>query len=115
MHYFNFKTLAFYSVVVSSVLVLFNIVTAYGESHLKAPPAINGIYRLDLSEKLPICESDVLMLDIQQSGIYLNGFVSPMNAKAEVSTAAETNLNLIGKLNQKQLNLSGKVTQSALC
>ncbi len=100
MHYFNFKTLGLYSVVVSSVLLLLKIVTAYGESHLKGPPAINGLYRLILSEKLPIWESDVLMLYIEQSGIYLNGFLSPMNTKAEVTTATESKSNLTGKLSQ---------------
>ncbi|MBC6435921.1 hypothetical protein FM036_43120, partial [Nostoc sp. HG1] len=48
----------------------------YGENNLKAPPPINGLYRLTLSENLPNCEkSDTLTLKIQQSGIYLNASV----------------------------------------
>ncbi|QFS47250.1 hypothetical protein GXM_04740 [Nostoc sphaeroides CCNUC1] len=53
MNHFNLKSLIFYGVAISSVLVLFKTVTVYGENNLKAPPAINGRYRLTLSENLP--------------------------------------------------------------
>ena len=111
MHHFNFKSLAFYGVTIASVLLLFKVVTAYGESNLKAPPAINGRYRLVFSENLPICEkSDVLILDIQQSGIYLNGFLLPADAKT-----SETDNHLTGRLTNQQLSLAGKVLQTTIC
>ncbi len=108
---FNFKSLAFYGVTIASVLLLFKVVTAYGQNNLTAPPAINGRYRLVFSEKLPICEkSDALILDIQQSGIYLNGFLLPANGKT-----SETDKTLTGKLTNQQLSLSGKVLHTTIC
>ena len=92
---------------------MFKVVTAYGESNLKAPPAINGRYHLVFSD-LPICEkSNDLILDIQQSGIYLNGFLLPGNAKAD--TAVATNPTLTGTLSNQQLSLSGKVKRNNIC
>ena len=112
MHHLNFKSLAFYGVTIASVLLLFKVVTAYGESNLTAPPAINGRYRLVFSENLPICEkSDVLILDIQQSGIYLNGFLLPANAK----TSETDDLTLTGRFTNQQLSLAGKVPQTTIC
>lgn len=54
MSHFNLKSLAFYGVAIGSVLVLFKTVTAYGESNLKAPDKIGGIYRLE-AQNLPEC------------------------------------------------------------
>ncbi|MBR8838490.1 MAG: hypothetical protein DSM106950_31945 [Stigonema ocellatum SAG 48.90 = DSM 106950] len=116
MHHFNFKSLAFYGVAIGSVLLLFKVVTAYGESNLKAPPAINGRYRLEFSERLPICEkSEALILDIQQSGIYVNGFLLPVTANAKNSTDTATHPTLTGKLTNQELILSGKVPKTTIC
>ncbi len=112
MNHFNFKSLAFYGVAISSVLLLFKVVTAYGENNLKAPPPVNGRYRLTLAENLPNCEkSDTLTLNVEQSGIYLNASVLP--AIANVDT--DEKLSLTGILKNQQLNLSGKVGRSILC
>lgn len=115
MHNLKFRTLAFYGVAIGSVLILFKVITLYGESHLKAPAAIDGRYRILFSEK-PICEKlDPLILNIQQSGIYLRGFLLPANASSQIFTAAETHSNLHGTFNNQQLNLSGKVPRTILC
>ena len=50
----NFKLLAFYGVMTGLVIVLFKLVTAYGESSLNAPPNISGNYLLE-SQNLPDC------------------------------------------------------------
>jgi hypothetical protein len=113
---FKFKTLAFYTTVISSVLLLFKIVTAYGESNLKAPIAISGRYRLTDLENLPNCQKpDTLMLDIQQSGMFLNGSLLSTSNTKEISLESENNLSLIGKLNNQQLTLSGKVRKAIIC
>ena len=112
MNHFNFKSLTFYGVAIISVLLLFKIVSAYGETNLKAPPAISGRYRLTLSENLPNCEkSDTLTLNIQQSGIYLNASVLPANANVDT----DEKHSLAGIFRNRQLNLSGKVGKSILC
>ncbi len=117
MNHFNLKSLIFYGVAISSVLLLFKAVTAYGESNLKAPPSIDGRYHIDLGEKLPNCDnSQVLILNIQQSGIYLNGFLSPVNINAKKKNVASgTHPSLIGKLNNQKLTLSGQVSKSFFC
>jgi hypothetical protein len=110
------KTLAFYTIAISSVLLLFKTVTAYGENNLKAPIAISGRYRLTDIENLPNCpKSDTLMLNIQQSGMFLNGSLLSTTNTKEISPASENNLSLIGKLNNQQLTLSGKVSKAILC
>ncbi|MBW4615181.1 MAG: hypothetical protein KME21_18290 [Desmonostoc vinosum HA7617-LM4] len=112
MNHFNFKSLTFYGVAIGSVLLLFKAVTAYGENHLQASPMISDRYRLTLIEKLPNCEkSDKLMLNIQQSGIYLNASLLPLNTNAE----NEKNLTLTGIFKNQQLSLSGKIDSSIFC
>jgi hypothetical protein len=112
MNHFNFKSLAFYGVAIVSVLLLFKTVSVYGKNNLKAPPAVNGRYRLTLSENLPNCEkSDTLTLNIEQSGIYLNASVLPANANADT----DEKHSLAGIFRNQQLNLSGKVGKSILC
>lgn len=115
-HHFNSKSLIFYCTAISSVLILFKIVTAYGENNLKASPAINSRYGLVFNENLPICEkSNGLLLKIQQSGIYLNGLLLPINSNTKVSTQSQNNSSLTGRLQNRQVNLSGKIPRYILC
>ncbi|MGJ5628649.1 hypothetical protein [Nostoc sp. CALU 1950] len=94
------------------MLLLFKTVSVYGEKNLKAPPPVNGRYRLTLAENLPNCEkSDTLTLNIQQSGIYLNASVLPASANADT----DEKHSLAGIFRNQQLNLSGKVGRSILC
>ncbi|BAZ32521.1 hypothetical protein NIES4074_50270 [Cylindrospermum sp. NIES-4074] len=112
MNHFNLKSLTFYGVAIGSVLILFKTVTAYGESQLKPSPTINSRYRLTLAKNLPNCEqANTLMLNIQQSGIYVNASLLPANTNAET----EKPLSLTGLLKDQQLQLSGKIDQSILC
>ncbi|ARV62353.1 hypothetical protein BZZ01_30325 [Nostocales cyanobacterium HT-58-2] len=116
MNHLNLRSLTFYGVAISSVLLLFKVVTAYGETNLKAPPAVNSQYRLVFDENLPICEkSDVLLLSVQQSGVYLNGFLLPVNSDTKASKLSETMSSLTGRLQHRQLSLSGKVPRDILC
>ncbi|MBW4670795.1 MAG: hypothetical protein KME60_26070 [Cyanomargarita calcarea GSE-NOS-MK-12-04C] len=112
----NWKSLSFYGIAIASALMLLKVVTAYGERNLKASPAIGDRYRLTLSQNLPSCEKpEGLMLNIQQSGIYLNGYLSLANTNTKVSTATATKPTLIGRLSNQKLNLSGKISKNILC
>jgi len=107
-NHFNFKSLAFYGIAIGSVLILFNVVTAYGEKNLKAPAPIEGRYRLNLSQNLPNCpQKSNLVLDIQQSGIYLNGSLLPADTDIQQAKSGEKRPFLNGKLTPQQLNLAG--------
>ena len=89
MSHFNLKSLAFYGIAISSVVVLFKVVTAYGETNLKAPPPIGGPYRIS-AQNLPGClKADTLVLNIKQSGIYLFGSLLPAKTTAQIETVAE--------------------------
>ena len=110
--HFNFKSLTFYGVAIGGVLLLFNVVSAYGETKLKAPVAIGGRYRLSLAQNLPTCpKSDALMLNIEQSGIYLNGFISAADTDAQKATGKEKP-SLTGKLSNQQLSLVGTLAST---
>lgn len=114
--HFSFKSLSFYAVAVGSVLLLFNAVTAYGESRLKAPSAIGGRYRLAFANSLPSCAKlEPLLLVIDQSGVYANGVILPASTTTENPMSAEERLTLTGSFRNRQLNLSGTVPQSVLC
>lgn len=107
MSHFNFKSLAFYGVAIAGVVVLFELVTNYGETHLKAPPSIEGRYPLAFAQKPDCLKSDALVLTIQQSGSYLSASLLPINTNGKRATAASEKPSLTGQLSNQQLNLSG--------
>lgn len=110
-----FKSIAFYGVAICLVLLLFSIVTSYGEANLKAPTAIDGRYHFSYSPKRNCSSPNPLVLTIGQSGIYLNGFFSVDADAAHQVKASEQQSSLTGQLNNQQLNLTGTVLNSTLC
>ncbi|MBK1988351.1 hypothetical protein A0J48_012505 [Sphaerospermopsis aphanizomenoides BCCUSP55] len=113
INHFNFKSLAFYGVAIASVLILFKTVTAYGENHLRATTPINNRYRLNLATNLANCkQTNTLVLNIQQSGIYLNAALFPLTT---TNTDTEQQLPLSGILKNQQLQLSGNIDSSIFC
>jgi hypothetical protein len=115
MHKSNLHSLAFYGIAIGSVLVLFKAVSVYGENNLKAPKTISGRYNLTLVDKLPDCQKpNSLVLNIQQSGIFLNGSLSTATTK-EISTAKENHSSLNGKFSNQKFLLSGKISKTDLC
>jgi hypothetical protein len=73
------KLLAFYAGTLAIVLILFHTVTSYGETNLKPAPDINGRYVS--TSAYPSCpEASRLTVEIQQSGIYLNGAIAIQSA-----------------------------------
>lgn len=111
----HFKSIAFYGVAICSVLLLFSIVTTYGEANLKAPTAIDGRYRFSYNPERKCSNSNSLVLTIGQSGIYLNGFFSVDADTAHQLKASEKQPSLTGQLNNQQLSLTGTVLNSLLC
>lgn len=115
MKHFNLKSLGFYGVAIGAVVILFNVVSAYGESKLKAPPAIGGSYRLN-AQNLPGClKADNLILSIQQSGIYLFASLLPADTNAKLTAIAEEKPSLTGQLSNQNLSLSGTVPALPKC
>jgi len=115
MNHLSLKSLAFYGIAIGSVALLFKVVTAYGESNLKAAPAIAGNYRFD-PKSLPEClKSDSLVLTIEQSGVYLSGNLRSGSSQAEREKIAEEPPSLHGKWETQGLSLSGAVPNLTGC
>ena len=105
MSHFSVKTLSFYGIAIGSVLLLFNRVSAYGETKLNAPPNINGNYQFFSTENLPDClQEKQLNLNIEQSGIYLFG-----NLAVQSKSGQETvEIPFSGNFKDNQIIMSGK-------
>lgn len=109
MPHFTCKSLAVYGVAIILVLVLFKSVIVFGENHLQAPVKISDRYRLLLAKNLPNCQqSPELILNIQQSGIYVKA--SLWSAKTNTHKNS-----LTGVFKNQQLHLSGKIDSYLLC
>lgn len=117
----NIQHLAFYAVAISSVLILFKIVTSYGQK-IQAPPPIGGYYRLT-AQNLPECfQSNQLGLTLQQSGIYLNGslLVIKPNINNQTYPAVAEKLavdkpSLNGHWRNQKITLSGSLPNLSSC
>jgi hypothetical protein len=92
----NLQHLTLYLSAISFVVILFTLVTSYGEANLKTVSKIAGTYSIDSS--IPNCQN--IQLAIQQSGTYINAAIAPLGAKSE---GAE----LSGKWQGQNLLLSG--------
>lgn len=114
-NHFNLKSLAFYGSAITSVVILFSVTTSYGEAHIKAPRDIDGHYPID-SDDLPGClQSNRLMLDIKQSGIYVTGALLDVDADEKTTKAVEQRPPLAGQWNNEQLSLVGPLTHLKGC
>lgn len=112
MNHFHPKSLTFYAIAIASVLLLFKVVTIFGENNLQASPVLNNSYSLSLNNKIPECQtSPPLKLNIQQSGIYINASLLPVQTNADIPARYP----LKGTWNNQQLTLSGKVDQTVIC
>ena len=116
MSHFKFKSLAFYGTAIAFVVLLFEIATNYGETHLKAPPAIDGSYPLSFAQNLPDClKTSALVLTIQQSGSYLSASLLQKDTSGQPATATKTKPSLSGRLSKQQVSLSGKAPNLTVC
>ncbi|MBV8886769.1 MAG: hypothetical protein JO235_22625 [Chroococcidiopsidaceae cyanobacterium CP_BM_RX_35] len=111
MSHFNFKSLAFYGTAIAFVVVLFEVVTAYGEKNIKAPVAIDGSYPLSFTQNSPAClKSTPLLLNIKQSGTFLNASLLPKSPSSSAATTQKpitaTQISLTGRMNNQQVDLS---------
>ena len=107
MTLFSAKSIGLYSLAIGSAIGLFNIITSYGEANIKAPIPVTGNY-LITSPNLPDCfQQKQLVLKIQQSGMYLNASIA--TASQTIGTENETRPTFSGRLQDRQLELSGRV------
>lgn len=118
MSHLNVKSLAFYGAAIALVVLLFKGVTTYGTT-MKAPPPIDGRYRIT-TQNLPGClNSKNLLLTIHQSGVYLNGSLVSVKTEEELAKAMEEKPSITGKWNNQNLtqplNLTGSLDRIKEC
>lgn len=106
------RLIAFYALTLALVLGLFKAITAHGET-LKAPPQVGGQYRLQ-SPALMGCAP--LVLDLQQSGIFLNGAIAPQRSPTNSTDASihPTRPTLEGRWQNNALTLKGSLDSACL-
>ncbi len=97
------KQLSFYLGAIILVIILFSFTTSYGEANLKTASKIEGNYKMQSS--IPNC-GDSLQLIIQQSGIYINAAIAPLDKKSN-EKSKNTIFDLSGKWQGQKLSLSG--------
>lgn len=106
MSHFSAKSLTFYGVAITSVLALFKVVSAYGESNLSAAPEVGGVYQITQSQNLPDCLTEQkLNLTIEQSGIYLFGSLAVPSKSTDKD---QMEVPLSGDFKEQQIIMSGK-------
>ncbi|MBE9227283.1 hypothetical protein IQ264_17800 [Phormidium sp. LEGE 05292] len=118
MSHLSVKSLAFYGSAIALVVLLFKAVTTYGTT-MKAPPPIDGRYRIT-TQNLPGClNSEKLLLTIQQSGVYLNGSLISVKTAEELAKTVEEKPSLTGKWNAQNqtqpLYLTGSLNEIKEC
>ncbi|MCU0524242.1 MAG: hypothetical protein MUF72_05405 [Elainella sp. Prado103] len=121
----QWRFMAFYGGTLAIVIILFRAVTAYGEANLTLPPTLNPVYLSTGSP--PGCSNQSrLRLNIQQSGIYLNGALSVQPESDPTSNPAlrTERMTLIGRWQidrwqidrwQNEINLTGRTTAFVDC
>ncbi|MBM0741824.1 hypothetical protein JOY44_09350 [Phormidium sp. CLA17] len=113
--HFSPKSLIFYGCAIGSVTLLFSLASAYGEANLKAPDKIDGRYPLSTSS-LPDCvQAQSLVIDVQQSGVYLTGSLLPNPASEKILQMAHDRPSLTGDWDNQQLTLGGSVPYLPNC
>lgn len=106
--------LIFYVATLLTVLVLFQLTTAYGEANLQAPPNLNGRYLTDAAA--PGCPPDSrLALTIQQSGRYLNAALELVTPNAPTSSPLPSSAFSLQGDWQQQISLAGAAPDLASC
>lgn len=109
------KLLLFYGGTLAFVVVLFQGVTRYGDTRLVAAPNINGRYLS--TGTMPGCpDSTRVLLNILQSGVYLNASVDLIENVAVIEEITkEARLPLSGRLAQQQVELNGITSALSRC
>lgn len=113
--HFSLKSLAFYGIAIGSVLTLFSLTTAYGESNLKAPHKIDGRYPINTQLGLSCLAKKPVVLMLQQSGIYLTGSLLLTDAPKQTVEMAAERPSLTGKWDGLQIKMDGSLAYIPGC
>lgn len=103
------KLAVFYGGMLCLVVALFAATARYGEAHLKAADRIQGRYQITYSS-LPDCLSPKsVVLEIQQSGVYVNGFFASTKGGDQELRSSEKRPSLTGRWHRGSIQFSGQI------
>ncbi len=110
MNTFSAKSIGLYSLAIACSIAFFQVITTYGEAHVRAPIAVTGNYAI-AARNLTECLADrQLSLDLQQSGVYLTARL--VDRRTTIATTANSSPTLSGRLIDRQLTLDGLLPTS---
>ncbi|MBW4579174.1 MAG: hypothetical protein KME42_06340 [Tildeniella nuda ZEHNDER 1965/U140] len=113
--HFTLKSLSFYGSAIAFVIILFSVVTTYGEANLKAAEKIDGRYQIP-AQDLPGClKSEQLILLVQQSGIYLTGSLLTADTADTLEKRATERPSMTGNWENQRLTLHGDASYLPKC
>jgi hypothetical protein len=115
MKNFSAKSVAFYGLSIGFVAILFSVVTAYGETHLKASMPISGDYSFQLSPRQGCPTENQVNLSIQQSGIYVGASLTNTQMLKASEKKSSKAMTLNGQWKNQQLTLEGVVPSTVFC
>ena len=113
--HFNLKSLSFYGGTIAFVVILFSVVTAYGEANLKAAQKIDGRYQMPAQALSGCLKSDQLVLLVQQSGIYLTGSLLTAETIDTLGKRAAERPSMTGNWEHQRLTLHGDASYLPKC
>ncbi len=115
MNRLNSSYFKFYIIATSSVVLLFSVVTAYGEKNLNPPPKIGGSYKIESTNLTDCLKDRPLQLMMQQSGIYISGSLQENQGSNANKSTSEKNLPLKGRWQDGKFSVTGAVTEVEGC
>ncbi len=114
----NLRFFVFYVASFGIGIGIFQLVTHYGNTQLQAPQRIAGHYQLTTIEPPACIPPAGMVLDILQSGVYLNGSLLLANQTPQTGEGgerADTRPPLSGQWQREQLVLSGDAPSFVQC
>ncbi|MDX2100332.1 MAG: hypothetical protein SFW36_21360 [Leptolyngbyaceae cyanobacterium bins.59] len=110
----NLHHILFYGIAISGVVVLFRGVATHGEANLKAPPKIDGTFKIETVDSQSCLKPNMLLI-VEQSGVYLSGALLPADPGSQAITIAQKQPSLQGRWQNQGMTLSGPVNGISGC
>jgi hypothetical protein len=115
MNIFSAKSIGLYTLVIGSAIAFFQFVTSYGEANLKAPTAVTGNYLITLKDLTGCLQRKSLLMNLNQSGIYLNASLNAIEESEMVKVLEIIERSQLTNSKNVSPTLSGRlIVQSAI-
>ncbi len=110
----KYRYVLFYCFSIAFVIILFNIVTDYGQNHLRAAQSVGGTY-IVVSDRVPGCfQGSPLILNLEQSGIYLAGNLSDKTVPVSLNGNIRDNNIVLNSMRPCNLTLTASFDKQGI-